>query len=368
MAKRRSSFQPVIDWIDWLGDKCLKIGAIVLPIVAAYLIWGMLSGGLANWDVLSHNDRVRVLANVELACKLVFISGILFTFGVAVRFRHEESTGYILAIVGFALFFGTPKLVAVLYQFKKLAGNQALSLVVNRLSTLGLTFLVPGVILSLWDVAYKVRNQLISQRPTGKLLWGEEAQNKKRPMYGSCWDMTFCREFVRNYCPAYSANKPCWKVKQGCYCDEKTILQALKYQDGSGAFGQQLAYEYQAKKESMLTAAQKRARCKSCIIYNEHERQKYKLLSPAVIVGVIVAIWQAYPAMQTYFMKLMVVTEQLARKMSFAPQSTVPVLPSSYITGDGSHTVFVLFVIWLSIIVLSYALRILEYCIFKLKI
>lgn len=378
MARVRRKTTTWMDPIETLADLCFKIGGLLLLLFVGYLLFGIFSGGLAGFMTLPYADRLRVLANVQMACKAVSVIGILFTLGVVIRFRQDEGVGYALAVFGFILALGLPEkqipllpnLLPEKYRPEYLsAQNVALVSVLSQLRFLGLTFLVPGIILSFRDMLSKIRG-LWSQKPTGKVVWGEE-NLRKQPIYGSCWDMVFCREFIREFCPAYEAGKACWKVKCGCYCDERTILQALKYQGNTGGgHYKEVAYSLGTPQKSKLTPAQKRKRCRSCMLFLEHQRQKYQLMAPAVMLTVGVMMWQGYPLIRFYFDRFISAAEYFVKQISFktAAAAAAKTQVSPAVTGDGSEVVFLLFVVWLSIVILSYALRGLEYFIFKLKI
>ena len=91
------------------------------------------------------------------------------------------------------------------------------------------------------------------------------------------------------HCPIFLSRKACWREKRGCYCEEDIVAAAASKINGVvldmapdpkqnyantarqvGTTGMENAYRKPA-----LSHAQKVQRCKYCVIFNEHEREKY---------------------------------------------------------------------------------------------
>jgi energy-coupling factor transporter transmembrane protein EcfT len=149
-------------------------------------------------------------------------------------------------------------------------------------------------------------------------------------------------------------------------CDTLIIERALLSQSSEGrTFMKDLQYRLgQVPGKKDLTSAEKRARCRSCVIYEFHQRQKYKLISPLVFPAVIITAWFFYSKIASLITSVLGVTEKFVHKISFLPQSTDQAVPNAVVP----EVVLGLFVIWLTIVAISYTLQFIEFCIFKLGI
>lgn len=116
------------------------------------------------------------------------------------------------------------------------------------------------------------------------------------------------------------------------------------------------------KKKVEPTPAEKRQRCRTCVIYDFHQKQKYKLISPLVFPVVLGLIWKIYPNILAVVRSAIELTERFVQRAAFLPQ------PQNQPTHDVPEVVLALIVVWLAVISVSYALRFLEFCIFKVQI
>jgi hypothetical protein len=98
---------------------------------------------------------------------------------------------------------------------------------------------------------------------------------------GKCWQLPFCRKFVREKCPIYHAKTACWKELVGCMCEESVIRNAM---ENKPIPKDALLAAKMIPRNNKLTEAQKKERCRNCVIYNEHQRHKYKLYMPSVVL------------------------------------------------------------------------------------
>ena len=111
-----------------------------------------------------------------------------------------------------------------------------------------------------------------------------------------------------------------------------------------------------------LTASQKMDRCKQCVIYNEHQKHKYKLMLPVTVV-VLVGL---YAVMRGSLLEatggVMRSADKVLGKLTFSSTAAVSG------TVEKAPAFQEIFLICMLVIVLAYVLKMLEYCIFKLKI
>ena len=106
-----------------------------------------------------------------------------------------------------------------------------------------------------------------------------------------------------------------------------------------------------------LTLAQKQERCRNCVIYNEHQKHKYKAGVPAVVVGFVLVYAAGRGPLLDATRSMM---DHINNMLHNATLGTASVK-----TPD----VFVeMLLITFFIISLSYSMKLLEFLIFKLKI
>jgi len=116
-----------------------------------------------------------------------------------------------------------------------------------------------------------------------------------------------------------------------------------------------------AEPRIVLSAQQKRERCRNCIIYCEHQRQKFAIASPLVVVAVIAGYAYIYGRLSVWLYKIL---EQTDRFMSFL---TYRQGADSSFAAQG-HTVTTLAMICLGVVLVSLSLRVVEYLIYELQV
>ena len=358
---RRSQIAVLIESFTGTG---LKFGVPAAVLAAAYLLFVVFGPKLGMMSTMKPADRAYLEHSVVVAEMILRTASFVMIFSLCLRFLYETGVGQLLTIAGGVLYFFSPAIFwsLTLGRFANVPLYQG---IVSEFTLVGIMSLIPGVCLLLRDMVLRVRNGVRMKLASAR-LWGNEdirvKRQLKRKIYEQCWDMPFCQEFVRNVCPAWNKRTPCWRVKCGCYCDEETIMKAMTVGaiDNPHARGIMQSLATEKAQRSTHTARQKRMRCRRCIIYAEHQRQKYRILSPLVFPVVALLFWLFYDllASRTY-----VVLEQMDRFMRFLVYKQV----DSSFAAEG-HLMTTLTMVWLGIVVLSYALRGLEYLIFDLQV
>lgn len=157
-------------------------------------------------------------------------------------------------------------------------------------------------------------------------------------------------------------------------CEERIVLQAVidsswkdKTKEATAQAGIQtasLATGFSGQPKRILSPAGKRERCRNCIIYNEHERQKYKVLVGLVLIGFPLFVYANADQFQALTVTVLATLEQLSERFSFGDKhSTV-----SFLHNNPSPTIEWVMIGAASLIILSQLLRLVEYFCFKLKI
>lgn len=356
----------LVGWADQVSGLGTRLGGLICGIALIYLLVTVFGGHLDSAGKLTGDDLAYMARGVEMATKALVIAGMALIVGLVLRFQRDEALGQSLSLVGALLYFGSPAFFAVTVDTKVASGSALFPPILAAFRNLGTVCLLPGLFLVLRDAILRIWTG-VSVRRVLERRWGDEEERKKQAkpkLYGSCWDMLYCRDFVRRVCPAFAAKKPCWRVKVGCYCDEKTILLAMT---STGAANEHVkgimnALGLDQRRESSLSARLKRERCRRCGIYAEHQRQKYRLLSPMVFPAIGIMLFLFYDQVSTW---VGVALRETDRFMSFLAYKT-PAAGHSF--SDQGHVLTGMAIAWLTIIAISYALRALEYLVFELQV
>ena len=147
-------------------------------------------------------------------------------------------------------------------------------------------------------------------------------------------------------------------------CEERIVLQAMITTDWKQQSSEAVKALDNKGPRKILTPEAKRERCRNCVIYNEHQRQKHRALSIATLIGLpAILIWQ-FPLFESLIGKLLTVLDSMTQRYSFDPaKHGIAVLH----TGDYTVVAWV-FLAALAVILLAQALKLVEYFCFKLKI
>ena len=205
------------------------------------------------------------------------------------------------------------------------------------------------------------------------MTFGTGAVKENRPtrtsVLGKCWEGPYCRTFIRDHCPIFIKRQACWKNRRGCYCDEDIVSGAAAKVKGvmlEMAPASETNFSTpatQTNRKVHLTEWQKAERCRNCIIYNEHQREKYKVFMPIVILGTVAGT--AAFSQPAFALVKVVITrvDRMVQSLSFGPTSGTP---RHYI--DIADWAVWSIVLALSVMLISKVLQTLEYLIFVKKI
>jgi len=376
-ARTRGSSPVLGAAVYGLAMLALRIALGVGALALAYLLFGLFSPQSAGFGALPHSDKVRILGNVATAGNVLALSCLAAALIGAVVFFGEEITGYAIALGGAALYVGLPFCVTFFGDTLNFGGNAARGRALAAIASAGFLLLLVGGALVAFDVIRRLID-LIRNRPLGRdnLRYGGEANAEvgARPLrlalLGKCWEGRFCRDFVRVHCPIFQKRKACWRVKYGCYCEDEIVSTAAARMAGIALpMAPDGRYNFAnapspGRKKTELTPFQKRERCRHCVIYLDHQRQKYSLLMPFVIGGVGVAALVFSPLIRDLLRHGLTGVETLMAHFSWGDSGE----GVSFRFGRPSPTVEWFLVGAFAVMVLSKALEAVEWAIFKAKI
>ncbi|MCX6344662.1 MAG: hypothetical protein NT018_06275 [Armatimonadetes bacterium] len=343
----------------------LKIGVPILVLTAGYLLVTLFGDHLRQMPKMKPADKVYLDNSIQTASMMLKYSSIAVVCSLILRFFFEEILGQLMSIGGAVIYFGVPALWERANPGAD-SGSGLAAKIVSSLCLTGLIFLLPGVWLVLRDSVVRIWRGLSSSRVVEYRLNTATGLTKKRSaekLICKCWEMAYCREFVRNVCPAFQKKKSCWRIKSGCMCDEGIILRSMTKDapDNDSYRGIMKSLGLDSPSKSTVPAGVKRARCRRCSIYSEHQRQKYRVICPLVI-PLVAAVFYYYYAQMAYWVEIGLTKAD--RFFSFLVSSTHSIQG----TNTDIQIMTAITVVWLAVIAICYCLRALEYLIFDLQV
>ncbi len=321
----------------------MNIGFAVALLAAAYLIYGLFSGQLSGYATLTHPDRLRILSNINLATQALTGGLAIGSLAASYVLWGEDFVGYGLVVGSALIGLGIPQAYALVGGDRE--SSNAVGKTLSAFPKAMMAPLVIGGILVTRDVIYRLIRGF-QEKPIKheKMTYGSGAATETRhvrtSLFAKCWEGPYCREFIRVHCPIYQKRQACWREKRGCYCEENIVSGAASKVNGisldmapdpklnfanppspatrandplatpgiqlgnmgtsagsglAGRVGGGLGGGYtlggQAEspipRKAVLSLAQKKERCRNCVIYNEHQREKYKILMPVVLAATL---------------------------------------------------------------------------------
>lgn len=300
-------------------------------------------------------------SNIQLFQTLLIAGALSAYIGSASLFWGEEILGPIQLGLSLALYFAPlyiPQLLSGGAEPKEV-GQAALA----AIQTGGLFSGLIAIIVLVSDIASRIKQRTTIGSRLDQLKYGKgmkEESDKQNVFMGKCFQLPFCRKFVRESCPIYHSRRTCWKERVGCMCEEQVIRDAMA---GKTIPKDSVAAAQYIPKNNKLTEGQKAERCRQCVIYNEHQKHKYKLAMPSVFIGWVLF----YVTLRT---PLLALTEgiingldRMIGKATFRPTGQV----AKQVSESGLHFQEVL-LICLLVVAMAYTIRLVEYMIFKLKV
>ena len=311
---------------------------------------------------MSGESLAQAGRNIEFFGKLALAGGIAGSLAVAWLLWGEETLGVILLLVGGGLY------AAPYYMYGAFAipQNETAAKAITSISNAGLSVGVLGVLTLLIDVVIRIRIRAQEGSRAEQLKFGKgmkEERDIRNVFLGKCWQLPYCRKFVRERCPIYHARRTCWQERVGCMCEESVIQNAM---EGKLIPSDVVAAAKFIPKNSKLTPGQKAERCRQCIIYNEHQKHKYQLALPLtglVLIGIYIALHNPlHDAVQNMLFR----ADSQMGKISFDDSRD----PGSDVTGlaQGVIPYAEIILVAFFLIAFAYIVRVLEYLVFKLKV
>ena len=379
--------------------KVFQVSLIPTILLTLWLMWGLFSGRLADVAGMSAADHASALQTITTLSLWLNVSLLLTIVSGGLIYLEIEALGVIYLLVAAFLAFGLQFVISALFsgQSAKLLSGDASKATLREIQLMAYIIGIPGMLLAIKTLLGKIFNS--KHRDLANLSYGKGAARteRKEPLIGAlakCWELPFCREGVRVRCPIFHAKTKCWKERVGCMCEENIILlamggnspddpektQTLNKQSGFVPIGDLLSKHAEVSKVNIPTRVgprgvriptnphlsdhQKRMRCHNCVIFNEHQRRKYQFLSAPVTLFVPLLVIFQFDNLRQMIDSILVVLDRLIGQVSFHA------VESSNLTKEisGNLSIEVVFIVCLTLVLMTWAQRFLEYTMFKIKI
>jgi hypothetical protein len=341
------SFQ---EFLNGAAKLVFALGGIATLIAVSLLVFTCFRVG----DAAAGAAVADAAKNVEIFQKILMVGTIGLGIGATYTYWGEEILGAILLIIAGAFYFAPLYLPSFLQNSSDAVVGRAMGAIQQGGTVLG----VIAIFALIADLVTRVRGRVKNGAKTDQLKYGKgvkEEAGTQNVFMGKCWQLPFCRKFVREKCPIYHAKRTCWRELVGCMCEEQVIRNAMENKPVSK---EALLSGAAIPRNNRLTEAQKRERCKNCVIYNEHQRHKYKLTMPAVVGAILLIYAIGRPFLVPATAATMKTINTVVQKGTYGALGTKepPVVFTELLLA-------VFFIIGL-----TYSMKVVEYLIFKLKV
>lgn len=410
---RYSSERAYQTFMDWMR-KVLQVSAPVTALILGYLIYHLLMGVVPEWATLSAASRQQSIQIISSAVTWLNLSLAILLISLVVLFYDEEVLGYVLVLLAVGLYYGVPFLfdqclASQVAEWHRVKNPVALA-IYNELRFMGLVVALPGLALMLRDIVCRLAHGVKRDRDEFTAMQYGGSAHEEAPtgialigVLAKCSQMTFCREAMRVVCPIYLSHTRCWHERIGCMCEENVVRRAVDSvihmdepkpsEPVPAADAIRMADEPEPGPEkkpskdssdvtvempsrsrvprgkvriphnTLISPAAKRARCRDCVIYNEHQRLKYQFFAPLVVLGVPALAWWQIDAIASVLGALLQSADRVMSRLSLDPN-----MRSTGIADAIPSSAQYIIIGCLVVIATTMALRFLETCTFKWKV
>lgn len=358
-GSRFSADEALVTLLDGVSKFALWGGLIALGISLGFLI--MTYTAFASNQPPGSVDQA--LTNIALLQKLLLAGSVAAIVGTTYMFWGEETLGILQLGVSAVLWF-SPMLIPSV--FGEASGGVPTQVGATALATIQQGGTVMGLLslaVLVADIATRVKQRAKEGSKADQLKYGKGQKAEKEiqnVFMGKCWQLPFCRKFVRERCPIYHAKRTCWRERVGCMCEEEVIRNAMENRPIPKDLVAATKY---IPINNKLPLEAKKERCRQCVIYNEHQKHKYKLALPVMVLGFA----GFYILMRE---PLLLGTKQMVSGLDKAFSSLTFQEAGSVTTKvtGGTLPFHEVLLVCFMIVGLAYALKAVEYLIFKLKV
>jgi len=361
-------------WWDRASRRVLGLSAPVFALLLLYALSGLWTGAWSH-EAMGQMPAARrqvTLENVALVFHALEIAAAVAIASLLVCCARAEGLGYWLLGVAAFFYVGVPFVTTQAYLLKHLTQGgpgQAASAGFQSLAWLPA---VPGALWTLVDLGRRLgeaAERAAIGRVNAKYGAGtavQKSSTQRKVFLGRCWEGPFCKDHIRVHCPIYLKKQgPCWWYKEGCMCEEHIVLQAMIAPDWKDKMTRaDQALKMGRAKPQHLSPEAKRERCRNCVIYNEHQRQKYKALTTTALIACPAFVLLNIPWLQGLVRQILFGLDAATKRFAFGSS---PAGLTVLHTGEYGFIAWV-FLFALGVVLLSQVLKAIEYFCFTLKL
>jgi hypothetical protein len=301
----------------------------------------------------------QAMANIDLLQKLLLVGIIALIVGSTYMFWGEETLPVLQLVLAGALYFAPLYVPMIIGD----PAHEVAGAALGTLQTGGLAMGALALMVLVVDLSIRVKQRAKEGARADQLKYGKGIKEEKEVQnvfMGKCWQLPFCRKFVREKCPIYHARRACWKERVGCMCEEEVVRNAM---ENRPIPKDAVAAARYIPVNNRLTLEQKKERCRQCVIYNEHQRHKYRLWLPITVLSFVALYFLLRTPLLAASGAVITRLDRVIGALTFKEQSGV-----GQTVTQGAIPFQEILLVCVMIVVLAYALKGLEYVIFKLKV
>ncbi|MEQ1932263.1 MAG: hypothetical protein ABL962_00085 [Fimbriimonadaceae bacterium] len=344
--------------IDQIARVCLYGGivAVLIGLVGLFMTYqAFIQGNPAAKDA-------QGLANIAMLSKILIAGGVCSVVGSTYSWWGEETLPVFQLLVSIGI-WASPFWVPMIAGAPTNGNNSVSGPALGAMQLGGVVMGLLSICVLVADIMVRVKQRAQQGARSEQIRFGKgmkEEKDIKNVLMGKCWQLPFCRKFVRESCPIYHAKRTCWRERVGCMCEEEVIRTAMKskvFSKDAVAAASFIPYN------NKLTMEQKKERCRQCVIYNEHQKHKYKVALPVLVGGFALIYILMHGAFMNIASTIIGNIDRAVSNITFTKGGNV----TKEVTTS-SIPVQEFLMICMLVVVLAYALKLLEFLIFKLKI
>ncbi len=348
--------------VDQVAKVCLYGGivAVLIGLAGLFMTYQAFAGGSPP------AQEAQALTNIAMLSKVLIVGAITAIVGSTYAWWGEETLPVFQLLISAGVWaspFWVPAIAGSATNGATGVVNAVAGPALGAMQLGGTVMGLLSICVLIADITVRVKQRAQQGARAESIRFGKgmkEERDVKNVIMGKCWQLPFCRKFVRESCPIYLTRRTCWKERVGCMCEEEVIRTAMK----SKVFSKEaVANASVIPYNNKLTIEQKKERCRQCVIYNEHQKHKYKVALPVMIGGFVAIYIVMHGALMGIANNIISNIDRVVSNITFSKGGRV----ASDVTSS-SIPVQEFLMICILIVVLAYALKLLEYLIFKLKI
>ncbi|HLV80444.1 MAG TPA: hypothetical protein VKT32_09180 [Chthonomonadaceae bacterium] len=382
-----------------LALKAFQLSTVTSVLLFGYLLYTLLMGKQAAIASMPKADQLNSISYVANAIFYLNISLAVWLLSGLVCFYDSEVIAFVWIGIAVFLAFGFDFCLDYVGRQDVVRGL-APQMTLGEIRTMAVMVGIPGLCVLGYQWIARIRSKARGDDLLHGLTYGGAVGRERRitlPMgmaaFAKCWQLPFCRESIRRQCPIFHAKTKCWKERVGCMCEENIIMLAmaggekeqppvgLNKDTGFVPIGDLIVKSQKETRAQIptrvgprgvriptnphLNEEQKRERCRNCVIYNEHQRQKYQLLSVPATLLVPLIVFLDFDNLREIVKNAVFTIDRTFTHVTFEQGSQNTALANQL---TGSLPVETIIIICLTLVVMTWVLRLLEYCTFKIKI